>query len=59
MTEEVGKVAVKVIVDFKRAYLRVPQKDAAGAAEHIDKPSVFGRKQCIEDMEDGAFIAHP
>ena len=58
-SEEVNQVAVEVVVHLKGGNLRLSEKDAAGAAEYINKPAVFQRKQCIEDMEDSGFVSNP
>jgi len=57
--KQIRQVAVEVVVHLEGGHGRVSEKYAAGAAEHVNKSAVFQRKQCVEDVKDGGFIAHP
>ena len=57
--EQIDQIAVEVVVHLKGGNLRLSEKDTAGAAEYINEPAVFQRKQCIEDMEDSGFVSNP
>ena len=57
--KQVRKVAVKVVVHLEGGHGRVSEKYAAGAAEHVNKSAVVQRKQRVENVKDGCFIAHP
>lgn len=56
--EQIGKIAVEIVVHLEGTDFGIAEQYAARTAEHIDKATVFQRKQGVEDMEDGAFVAH-
>ena len=57
--EQIRKVAVKVVIHLEGGYGWVSEQYAAGTAEHVNKSAVVQRKQRVENVEDGSFVAHP
>ena len=58
-SEQIGEIPVVIVVHLKGTDFGISKQHAAGAAEHIDKPSVFQRKQRVKNVEYGSFVAYP
>ena len=57
-SEQVDQVAVKVVVNFEGVNGRLAEKDAAAAAEHVDKASVVQREQSVENVQDRSLVSY-
>lgn len=57
--KQICKIAVEIVVHLEGTDFGVSEQYAAGAAEYIDKAAVFQWEQSIQNVEDGAFVAHP
>ena len=57
--KQVRQIAVKIVVYLEGGNGGVSEKYAAGAAEHVNKSAAVQRKQRVENVKDGCFIAHP
>ena len=57
-SEQVDQVAVEIVVDFEGVNGRFAEKDAAAAAEHVDKASVVQRKQSVENVQDSSLVSY-
>ncbi len=56
--EQIRKVAVKVVIHLEGVNGRFAEKDAAAAAEHINKASVVQREQSVENVQDRSFVSY-
>ena len=57
-SEQVDQVAVEIVVDFEGVNGRLTEKDAAAAAEHVDKAPVLQRKQSVENVQDRSLVSY-
>ena len=58
--EEVGQVAVVVVVDLQTAFSDwVVDRDCSAAAKDVNKAVILGGKQLVEKPEELTFFSYP
>lgn len=57
--KQIRQIVVKIVVHLEGGHGGISEKHATGAAEHVNKSAVVQRKQCVENVKDGCFIANP
>lgn len=57
--KQIRQITVIIVIYFKWSNFGIAKQHTAGAAEHIDKSTIFQREQRVQNMQDSAFIAYP